>query len=86
MRSETASEALGDGTIRFTSAVTAEFMYSPTLEFLARLADSIADADNSKVRTQERALMREFLDAFIKDYNNARPSILALDRDPALTK
>ena len=30
--------------------------------------------------------MQEFLDAFVKDYNNARPRILALDKDPALTK
>jgi len=86
MHSEVASKALADGTIRFTSEVTAEFMYSPALEFFANLADSIADKDDARVRQQERALAQEFLDAFVKDYNNARPRILALDRDPALTK
>jgi hypothetical protein len=86
MRSEVASKALGDGTIRFTSEVTAEFMYSPALEFFARLGDSIADEHDAKVRQQERSLAQEFLDAFVKDYNNARPGILALDQDPALKK
>ncbi len=86
MRSEVTSHALGDGAIRFTSAVTAEFMYSPTLEFFAKLGDSIADAHDAKVREEERSVAQEFLDSFVKDYNNARPRILALDRDPALTK
>jgi hypothetical protein len=86
MHSEFASQALTDGTIRFTSEVTAEFMYSPALEFFATLADSIADEHGAKVREQERALAQEFLDAYVKDYNNARPGILALDRDSALTK
>ena len=86
MHSEVASKALADGTIRFTSEVTAEFMYSPALEFFAKLGDSIADEHDAKVREQERSLAQEFLDAFVKDYNNARPRILALDQDPALTK
>ncbi len=86
MHSEVASQALADGSIRFTSEVSAQFMYSPALEFFARLADSIADKDDVKVREQWRALMQEFLDAFVKDYNNARPRIMALDRDSALTK
>ncbi len=86
MHSEVKSNALADGAIRFSSQTSAEFMYSPALEFFAKLADSIADKDNAKVREQERALAREFLDAFVKDYNNARPAILALDRDPALSK
>ncbi|HLI81187.1 MAG TPA: hypothetical protein VKV03_14465 [Candidatus Binataceae bacterium] len=86
MHSEVASKALGDGTIRFTSEASAEFMYSPALEFFASLGDSIADEHDAKVREQERMLSQEFLDAFVKDYNNARPRILALDQDPALMK
>ena len=86
MHSEAASRALGDGTIRFTSEVTAEFIYSPALEFFAKLGDSIADEHDAKVREQERSVAQEFLDAFVKDYNNARPGILALDNDPALSK
>jgi hypothetical protein len=86
MHSAVVSKALGDGTIYFTSEVTAEFMYSPALEFFAKLGDSMADEHDAKVRQQERSVALEFLDAFVKDYNNARPGILALDRDPALTK
>ena len=86
MRGEVRSHALDGSTIQYSSDVTAEFMYSPTLEFFARIADSIADKHGVKVREQERRLMEEFLDAFVKDYNNARPGILALDRDPALMK
>ena len=86
MRSAAASKALGDGTIRYTAEVSAEFMYSPTLEFLARLGDSIADKHDAKVREQERMLALEFLDAFVKDYNSARLRILALDQDPSLMR
>jgi hypothetical protein len=86
MHSEVASQALPDGTIRFSSEVSAEFMYSPALEFLARIADSIADKDDAKVRMQERALAQEFLESFVKDYNNARSGILALDNNSILTK
>jgi hypothetical protein len=86
MHSEVASKALGDGTIRYSSEVSAEFMYSPALEFLASLGDSIADKHDAKVREQERMLAQEFLDAFVKDYNSARPRILALDQDPTLMK
>jgi hypothetical protein len=84
MHSEVASKALGDGTIRYSSEVSAEFMYSPALEFFASLGDSIADKHDAKVREQERMLAQEFLDAFVKDYNSARPRILALDQDPTL--
>ena len=86
MHGAVTSQAIDGSTIRFTSEVTAEFMYSPTLEFFAKLGDSIAEKHSSKVREQERRFMEEFLDAFVKDYNNARPQIGALDRDPALTK
>lgn len=86
MRSRASSQATRDGSIDFTSAVTAEFIYSPPLEFFAKLGDSIAQGNNEKVRQQERMLAEEFLDAFVKDYNNARPGILALDQDLILTK
>lgn len=86
MHSEVASKAQADGTIRFTSEVSAEFIYSPALEFLASLGDSLADEHDAKVREEERMLAQEFLDAFAKDYNNARPRIMALDQDPALMK
>jgi hypothetical protein len=86
MHSEVTSHALDGHTIRFSSDVTAEFMYSPTLEFFAKIGDAIAEKHNSRVREQERKFMEEFLDAFAKDYNNARSGILALDRDAALTK
>jgi hypothetical protein len=86
MRSQVASKALANGNLRYTSELSAEFMYSPALEFFARLADWIADQNDFKVRQEERDLAQEFLDAFAKDYNNARPAILALDRDPTLTK
>lgn len=86
MHSEAHSKKLGDWMIGFASKISAEFMYSPALEFLARLGDSIADEHTRKVRQQERQVMQEFLDAFMKDYNNARPKILALDKDAALTQ
>jgi hypothetical protein len=86
MHGEVASDALDAHTIRFSSDLTAEFMYSPTLEFFAKIGDAIADKHNFRVREQERMFMEEFLDAFAKDYNNARSGILALDRDAALTK
>jgi hypothetical protein len=86
MHGEVASHALDAHTIRFSSDLTAEFMYSPTLEFFAKIGDAIADKHNFQVREQERKFMEEFLDAFVKDYNNARSGILALDRDTALTK
>ena len=86
MRSKVTSQAIPDSSIRFSSEVSAEFMYSPTLEFLARLGDSIADKHDAKVREQERMLALEFLDAFVKDYNSARLRILALDQDPSLMR
>ena len=86
MHSEVASKALDSHTIRYSAEVSAEFIYSPALEFFAGIGDSIANAHDAKVREQERALMEEFLDALVKDYNTARPRILALDQDPELMK
>jgi hypothetical protein len=48
MHSRSSSRASRDGTIHFTSEVTAEFIYSPALEFFAKLGDSIAQANNEK--------------------------------------
>ncbi len=86
MRSQVSSKVFSDGAIEFTSEQTAEFAYSPAMEFFANLGDAIADKDNEKVRQEGRALSQEFLDAFLKDYNDARSRIAALDRDPALAK
>ena len=67
------------GIVDIKGAFTGEFMYSPALEFLARIADAIADANNANVRIEERKIGEELFDAFLKDYNDARPKILALD-------
>src|SRR5438132_7076088 len=73
------SEDEAGGNYRFKGGFTAEFRYSPALEFLARIGDAIADANNFKVRADERKLGEELFDAFLKDYNDARPKIFALD-------
>ncbi|HVN28949.1 MAG TPA: hypothetical protein VMT64_10710 [Candidatus Binataceae bacterium] len=86
MRGEVKSQAIDGNSIRFSSELSAEFMYSPMLEFFARIGDAIADKHNFQVREQERRVAEEFLDAFVADYNNARPQIEALDRESALTK
>ncbi|HYA36500.1 MAG TPA: hypothetical protein VEF03_12820 [Candidatus Binataceae bacterium] len=67
------------GIVDIKGAFTGEFMYSPALEFLARIGDAIADANNANVRIEERKIGEELFDAFLKDYNDARPKILALD-------
>lgn len=85
LRSQLSSQE-ADGRVLITTDLSAEFMYSPTLEFLARIGDSIAAANNADVRKDERKLGEELLNAFLTDYNNARPKILALDQDPALTR
>jgi len=46
---------------------------------LARIGDAIAKEHNQKVRAEERAFGEELFDAFVADYNDARPAILALD-------
>ncbi len=75
------SKRQGDGTFRLTAGITAEFDYSPTLGLLARVGDAIADAHNDQVRAEERKLGEELFNAFVTDYNHARPKILALDND-----
>ncbi len=81
MQASFTSKRQGDRDFRLAAGFSAEFDYSPTLEFLARIGDAIADAHNDQVRAEERKLGEELFDAFVADYNNARPGILALDRE-----
>lgn len=83
MKAALSSRRLEDGNIRFAALISGEFDYSPTLEFLARVGDAIADAHNDKVRIEERQVGEELFDAFVADYNNAKPKILQLDNAPA---
>jgi hypothetical protein len=76
------SRRRSDGMFRLAAGLTGEFTYSPTLEFLARIGDAVADQHNAEVRADERKLGEELFDAFATDYNNARPKILALDVNP----
>jgi hypothetical protein len=64
-----------DGTL-LTWETQAELFYSPTLEFLARIGDSIADAHNESVRDDERRLWQEIYGAIVSDYQRARPLLL----------
>jgi hypothetical protein len=83
MQGSFTSKRQGDGEFRLAAGISAEFDYSPTLEFLARIGDAIADAHNDQVRAEERKFGEELFDAFVTDYNNARPAIVALDRESA---
>jgi hypothetical protein len=74
------SRLLPNGTYDFSGGAAARLDYSPTLELLARIGDAIAQEHNDQVRAQERAFFEELFDAFVADYNGARPAILALDR------
>jgi hypothetical protein len=86
MNSKLGSRMLPNGNYDFSGGVTAELNYSPTLELLARIGDAIAQAHNDKVRIEERAFGEELFDAFVADYNNARPAVLALDGETNLRK
>jgi hypothetical protein len=79
MKAALFSRRLGDGNIRFAARISGEFDYSPTLEFFTRVGDAIVDAHNDKVRAEERQVGEELFDAFVTDYNNAKPKILQLD-------
>ncbi len=68
------------GMTEFKAGLSGQYHYSPTLEFLARIGDTIADKHDETVRKEERALGEELLDAFMVDYNNARPALIAQDR------
>lgn len=78
-RAHFASDRTSEGLYRYSLGFRGEFIYSPTLEFLARIGDSLAEAHNVKVRTEERQVGEQLFDAFVTDYNNERPAILALD-------
>lgn len=80
------SRADGPGMHRYAGGVTMECKYSPTLEFLARVGDALASAHNEQVRTEERRFGEELFDAFVADYNDARPALLALDREQEKSK
>jgi hypothetical protein len=79
MKTELASRRLADGRYNFVAGFTAQLNYSPTLEMLARVGDAIANAHDEEVRKEERAFGEELFDAFVADYNDARPAIRALD-------
>src|SRR5690349_15331270 len=59
LRSQVSSHSASDGSVHFASMVSAEFVYAPALEFLARIGDAIAEANNDKVRADERKLAEE---------------------------
>ena len=46
---------------------------------LARIGDAIVEANDVRVRNDERRLTQEFFDALVADFNHARPKILGLD-------
>jgi hypothetical protein len=79
LRSSVDIRAIADGRWRYASEFAAEFHYAPTLEFLARIGDALADAHNDRVRAQERAFASELFDALAADYNDARPKLIAQD-------
>jgi hypothetical protein len=86
LNSKLASRPLPNGAYDFSGGFTAELNYSPTLELLARIGDAIAQEHNDQVRAQERAFGEELFDAFVADYNDARPAIIALDKDSSMEK
>jgi hypothetical protein len=79
LNSRLGSRLLPNGAYDFSGGLTAQLNYSPTLELLARIGDAIAQQHNDRVRAEERAFGEELFDAFVADYNGARPAILALD-------
>jgi len=81
LNTKLSSRLLPGGTYDFSGAITAQLNYSPTLELLARIGDAIASEHNDRVRAEERAFGEELFDAFVADYNDARPAIIALDLD-----
>jgi hypothetical protein len=78
-RATFSSRPAGTGLYRWTGSANAEFSYAPALELLARVGDSVADAHSAEVKREERQLGQELFDAFMTDYNNSRPKLLALD-------
>jgi hypothetical protein len=79
LTSKLSSQRLQNGAYLYAGGFSAQCNYSPALEMLARVGDAIAQQHNEAVRKEERAFVEELFDAFVADYNNARPSIRALD-------
>ncbi len=73
------SRRSGNALFHYAGAASAEFAYAPTLEFLARIGDSVADQHSAEVKKEERELGADLFDAFMTDYNDSRAKILALD-------
>ena len=86
MKTELASRRRPDGRYDFAAGFSAQLNYSPTLELLARVGDALANAHDEEVRKEERAFGEELFDAFVADYNDARPAIRALDSLQAQTR
>jgi hypothetical protein len=78
-RAQFGSQRTPEGLYRYAVGFRGEFNYSPMLEFLARIGDRLAEAHDMQVRLEERRVGQQLFDAFVTDYNNARPAILALD-------
>jgi hypothetical protein len=72
------SRQLPSGMYQFAGSASAEFHYAPTLAFLARIGDAIANEHDAAVRAEERAFGEELFDAFVADYADARAAILAM--------
>jgi len=77
------SRSTGGASTELAARWRAELRYSPGLQILVKVADSIADAHNRAVRDDERRMGEELFDAMLRDYNAAKPRLLALDRTEA---
>lgn len=73
------SRRLPNGMYQFGGSASAEIEYAPTLAFLARIGDALANEHDAEVRAEERALGEELFDAFVADYADSRAAILAID-------
>ena len=72
------SRRLPSDMYQFVGSASAELHYAPTLAFLARISDAIANEHDADVRADERALGEELFDAFVADYADSRAAILAM--------
>jgi hypothetical protein len=79
MSAELTSRALQPGRVGVSANWSAELTYSPSLEILAGVGDSIADAHNAAVRADERRLGEDLFNAMITDYQRAKPAIRTVD-------
>jgi hypothetical protein len=73
------SHATGADRTELAAQWRAELSYSPALRVLAEVADAIANAHNEAVREDERHIGEELFEALLRDYNVAKPRLLALD-------